>query len=164
MSTETSTISIFPESHFSKTNNQFGETLFFFGKWQLFVLVSLRSASPTKCQAISRVFVSRTLLARTCLSVTSHFVQVVGVPRSLFSWCPERDSKRLSCMFCAHRLSRLNPSQTACENACVFTFGSTIELSSTSLHRGLSHEMVGIQEITSGTELPRLSVSILSCT
>ena len=102
MSTETSTISIFPERHFSKTNNQFGETLFFFGKWQLFVLVSLRSASPTKCQAISRVFVSRTLLARTCLSVTSHLVQVVGVPRSLFSWCPERDSKRLSCMFCAH--------------------------------------------------------------
>ena len=47
--------------------------------------------------ATARIFVSRTLLARTCLSVTSHLIQVVGIPRSWFSWCPERDSKRLSC-------------------------------------------------------------------
>ena len=40
-------------------------------------------------QAISCVFVSRTKLARACLSVTSLLVQVVGVPRSLFFWCPE---------------------------------------------------------------------------
>ena len=38
---------------------------------------------PFKCiKRLSRTFVSRTSLARTCVSVTSHLVQVVSVPRS----------------------------------------------------------------------------------
>ena len=38
-------------------------------------------------QAISRKFVSRTSLARTCVSVTSHLVQVVSAARSQFFYC-----------------------------------------------------------------------------
>ena len=41
------------------------------------------NVSPT-----SRIFVSRTSLPRTSLSVTSHLVQVVGVPRSWLFYCP----------------------------------------------------------------------------
>ena len=44
----------------------------------------------TMYQAISRI-----LLARTCLSVTSYLVQVVGVPRSLFISCFQDRSKSL---------------------------------------------------------------------
>ena len=44
---------------------------------------------PRMYQAISCIFVSRTKLALTCLSLTSLLVQVVGVPRSVFFWCPE---------------------------------------------------------------------------
>ena len=47
------------------------------------------SMSEEFYQAISRKFVSRTKLARICLSVTILLVQVVGVLRSVFFWSPE---------------------------------------------------------------------------
>ena len=67
----------------------------------LMKLVSTPRSQPvrilsTMYQAISRICVSRTKLARTCLSVTSLLVQVVGVPRSLFFWCPECCAQFLS--------------------------------------------------------------------